>query len=251
MTEPAPDPIAPPVIGTSVVAGIAQRIAMFGVLSVLIGIGVAQAGFPPMTGFLIYVAGSLFGGLCAFVLGAVGLFLTRTGTDPVGRRNALIGMGVGLGLLALVFIPSSRAGDLPRINDITTDLEDPPSFATGPDAPDYGGRDMSYPAEFVPQVRVAYPDLDSIESDLAPDDAYERAIDTAEELGWFITYRSPAEGRFDAQDRTALFRFIDDVTVRVRPLGTGSEIDLRSKSRDGKGDLGANAARIRRFIEAF
>ncbi len=251
MAEATPDPTGPAAARTSIVAAIAQRIAIFGGLSVVAGIGAAQAGLPPMMGFMIYVAGALFGGLAAFLLGAIGLFLTRAGDDPLGRKNAIMGLAAGLGLLAIVFLPSSRAGDLPRINDITTDLEDPPAFATGPDAPDYGGRDMSYPAAFVPQVREAYPDLKTIESTLSPDAAFEKAVETAESVGWFVTWKDTASGRFDAQERTALFRFVDDVTVRVRPSASGSEIDVRSKSRDGQGDLGANANRIRRFAEAF
>ena len=37
------------------------------------------------------------------------------------------------------------------------------------------------------------------------------------------------------------------VSIRVRPADGGSVIDLRSKSRDGQGDMGVNAARIRAF----
>ena len=49
---------------------------------------------------------------------------------------------------------------------------------------------------------------------------------------------------------TRIFRFVDDVVVRVRPAeGGGAIVDVRSKSRDGRGDLGANAARIRAFAE--
>lgn len=252
MSEAAPDPSTPSTAKTSVVAGIAQRIAIFGGFSVVAGIAIAQTALlPPMVGFLIFVAGSLFGGLTAFVLGAFGLFATRAGDDPLGRKNAITGLAAGLGLLAIVFVAAAPGRGMPRINDITTDLEDPPAFATGPQAPDYGGRDMGYPVEFVEIVRTAYPDLATIESDHPHDAAFERAVDTAEALGWFVTWKDPASGRFDAQERSALFRFVDDVTVRVRPRGEGSEIDVRSKSRDGQGDLGANANRIRRFAGAL
>ena len=39
--------------------------------------------------------------------------------------------------------------------------------------------------------------------------------------------------------------------IRVRPHAGGSRIDLRSVSRVGQGDLGANARRIARFNAAF
>ena len=53
----------------------------------------------------------------------------------------------------------------------------------------------------------------------------------------------------EAYDVTAVFQFVDDVVIRVRPAGDGSVVDLRSNSRVGGGDLGANAARIRAFRE--
>jgi len=45
--------------------------------------------------------------------------------------------------------------------------------------------------------------------------------------------------------------FKDDVVIRVRTNAEGSLVDLRSVSRVGRSDLGANAARIRAFAEAF
>jgi len=42
----------------------------------------------------------------------------------------------------------------------------------------------------------------------------------------------------------------DDIVVRIRAEGaSGSRIDIRSKSRVGQSDFGANARRIRAFIE--
>ena len=44
------------------------------------------------------------------------------------------------------------------------------------------------------------------------------------------------------------FGFKDDIVVRVRPEGAGSRVDVRSMSRVGLSDLGANAARVRAFL---
>jgi hypothetical protein len=198
-------------------------------------------------GFGLFVMSGLLGGLLGVVLGGAGLFLTRGGRDPLGWRRALQAAGLGSGLLIVVLVSAAPGRGLPRINDITTDLADPPRF--GADIPDYAGRDMSYPPKFVERVRLAYPDLGTVDMDLQPQQAFERALISAESLGWEISSRRPDSGCFDARDRTAVFRFVDDVTVRVRPSDGGSRIDVRSKSRDGQGDLGANAARIRRFIE--
>ena len=110
---------------------------------------------------------------------------------------------------------------------------------------------MSYPADFVLQVRSAYPDLAPLRLESAPDAALERAVAAAESLGWQIAARDAGAGAFYARDVTGIFRFVDDVAVRVRPDGDGSKIDVRSKSRDGQGDLGANAARIRALLSTI
>jgi len=66
-------------------------------------------------------------------------------------------------------------------------------------------------------------------------------------MGWDVVARAPAEGRIEAIDTSQWFGFHDDIVVRIRPAGSGSRIDIRSKSRVGRSDLGANAHRIRTF----
>ena len=56
--------------------------------------------------------------------------------------------------------------------------------------------------------------------------------------------------RIEATDTTPWFGFKDDLVVRIRP-GEVSSVDVRSVSRVGQSDVGANAARIMKFIEAF
>ncbi|MEQ8804009.1 MAG: DUF1499 domain-containing protein, partial [Haliea sp.] len=61
----------------------------------------------------------------------------------------------------------------------------------------------------------------------------------------------PESGYIEAVDSTAIMAFKDDIAIRVRAAAEGSVIDLRSVSRVGVGDIGANARRIRAFITAF
>ena len=59
-------------------------------------------------------------------------------------------------------------------------------------------------------------------------------------------------GRVEARSTSKIFRFVDDIVVRVVPAPDNPEhsiVDIRSRSRDGRGDLGANAARIRAFTQ--
>lgn len=221
---------------------------------VLAGVGLAGAHFgvvAPLTGFQICIGGALLGGLVGVVLSLVAIVRTRGGRDPQGRQSAWLGLAIGLGLVLAVLSGAATGGDAPPINDITTDLEDPPAFAPASQVADYAGRDMGYPPEFVEVVRASYPDLKPLETPTPADETYARALAAAESLGWTIVARDEAARTFDAREATALFRFVDDVTVRVREQGTGARVDVRSKSRDGRGDLGANAKRIERLLSAL
>lgn len=55
-------------------------------------------------------------------------------------------------------------------------------------------------------------------------------------------------GLLHAVARTPLFRFADDVVVRVETLPEGTRVDVRSASRTGFHDLGQNARRISSFM---
>ena len=61
----------------------------------------------------------------------------------------------------------------------------------------------------------------------------------------------PAEGRIEATATTFWFGFKDGVVIRITPAGNGSHLDVRSNSRAGGSDVGANAARIRAFTRGF
>jgi uncharacterized protein (DUF1499 family) len=70
--------------------------------------------------------------------------------------------------------------------------------------------------------------------------------------GWKVIKTDPAEGVLQAESRTRLFKFVDDVTIRVRPASSQSvSVDLLSRSRVGKGDLGTNARRIGQFLASL
>ena len=216
---------------------------MLGIVLAVGGPALNQLGTPAMAGFGLFALGGLLG-LVALVLGAIGLLTTRSAP---GRFMAVRGLVFGLVLVGAVVVGGSAGRGLPPINDITTDPDDPPEFVklaaeTGP----YPG------AEFAEQQQAAYPDLVPIAVDQPPGQAYQRAREAASKLGWDVVAEDPMGGRIEASDTTAVFRFVDDVVVRIRPLPEGGTlIDVRSKSRDGRGDLGANAARIRAFRGAL
>jgi hypothetical protein len=233
-------------------ARISIILAISGVATCVLGPLLAQlAVVPPMIAFLIFAVG-LLDCLLALIVGAVGMWKTRSATGRGGRGLATAGMLLGAIPLAIAVAVSGSAGDVPRINDITTDPNDPPGFRAAQTDAANAGRDLGYPGtEFATAQRAAYPDLEPLRIPGSRADVYARCLAAAEGLGWQITQRDAENTSFEAVDVSRLFRFVDDIAVRVRSVHGEVIVDVRSKSRDGKSDLGANAARIRTFRSAL
>ncbi len=144
----------------------------------------------------------------------------------------------------------STGQSVPPIHDISTDLQDPPEFveiaplrAAAPNPVEYAG------PESAEQQRAAYPDLEPIRLDAPPAQAFNAALEVVRHMGWELVAEVPAQGRIEATDTTRYFGFKDDVVIRVRAAAGGSIVDVRSKSRVGRSDVGTNAQRIRSFRE--
>jgi uncharacterized protein (DUF1499 family) len=67
-------------------------------------------------------------------------------------------------------------------------------------------------------------------------------------MRWEIVSTDPMQGRIEATATTFWFGFKDDVVVRVTAAGNGSRVDVRSLSRTGQSDIGANARRVRDYL---
>jgi uncharacterized protein (DUF1499 family) len=199
---------------------------------------------PALTGFGAFA----LGGLLALVVTVIGIIRAIRGRG-FGRGGVL-----AAAVAALVFVWSAaRRGGGPLINDFTTDTADPPAFKQAAAEPANAGRDLSYPAGFAAQQQSCCSDLAPIRLPAPPPAAFVTVEAVATTIpGWRVTRRDPATGELEAVATTALFGFQDDIALRVRPdPAGGSKVDMRSKSRDGKGDQGANAARIRAFRDAL
>ncbi len=195
----------------------------------------------PMKAFTLFLLGSLLG-LIGLVLGGIGLGVTRGGV--AGRGRAWFAVGIGAVLLLTLLAGALPGRDLPRINDITTDPSDPPVFEAAARDDANRGRDMGYDPAFEALQRAGYPDFAPIRLPVPPAEAYERVQVAVASLGWNLVQSDPARGYIEARETSRIFRFVDDIAIRIRPADGGSVVDVRSKSRDGQGDLGANAARI-------
>jgi uncharacterized protein (DUF1499 family) len=229
------------------------RIAVVAVIVSVAAVGLLLAAGPGTrmglwtfrTGFQM-LRYAVYGGAGGAVLAVIALL--------VGDRRglAILALVLGLGAAGPPVMLMRSARSKPPIHDITTDTDNPPPFvavaplrrdAANPVA--YGG------PEIAAQQKTAYPDLKPAALSVPPAQAFERALQAAKAQGWEIVAAVPAEGRIEATATTQWFGFKDDVVVRVRPEGAGSRVDVRSVSRVGRGDVGANAARIRKFLDAL
>lgn len=196
----------------------------------------------------------------AFALAAVGMsFVAFVRIWQEGRRglgSAIKGMLIASLVLAYPAWLAVKAATLPPIADVSTDTEDPPVFSRSRAVLD--ARKGRVPPDVSPAdreaQREAYVQIAPLTLDLGPDEAFALVQKAAANLGWQVIEAVPpggrvGTGRLEAIDRTLVLRLPEDVTIRIRPRAEGTRIDIRSASRIGKHDLGANAGRIRAFLE--
>jgi uncharacterized protein (DUF1499 family) len=189
-------------------------------------------------------------GLAAVIVSALALVIGVLGRDWRGIALALVAL-IGGGLIA--YVPwhyDQIRQTVPPIHDITTDPDNPPAFiAVVPLRQGEGINPVTYEGvKIADQQRRAYPDIVPLTVVLAPDVAFARALDTAQQMGWTIVASDKAAGRIEASQRSRWMGFTDDIVIRVAPAISDSRIDLRSSSRYGRSDFGVNAERIRAYL---
>ena len=211
-----------------------------------------RVGLLPLKVSFLFLAGAGLLGIAAAILAALGLIFAR---GSLGRpRIALLCCLVLLGVAFVAMPWRLRHNHLPPINDITTDTEHPPAIIAALAARQaedavsdvYGGPTLAQ------QQKAAYPDILPLILTMPATRAFDLALGTATAMpGWHIIAVDPQAGRIEATQSSFWFGFVDDVVIRVAGVGSGSRIDIRSHSRQGRGDLGVNAARIRGYIAAM
>lgn len=207
------------------------------------------------------------------VLAAVILLATLIRAPRTGWRAALVAVLIPLSALGYLGWVRGQAEGIPPIHDISTRPGDPPVFSPdlmadrsrSPDANPVvsltvpisslekyqGDRFADMADRTLGQIAAeAYPEVTPLTTPATPAVAWAAARAEIEARGWTIVSEDAVAGTLDATATTFWFGFKDDVAVRVRPDGAGAVIDVRSTSRVGLSDLGANAARIEAYLEA-
>ncbi|VAV87287.1 hypothetical protein MNBD_ALPHA04-376 [hydrothermal vent metagenome] len=233
---------------------IAAVITFFGAAA---GAGIGLWGWQAGLGALPWTG---LAAIIAVIIGIIGIVLDRR----KGRKTRWPILGLGM-LISVIFLGYMAgylitARTLPAIHDITTDLADPPQFTALklradnwdniPGADDDEMRGMNPRQRWAVLHQDAYSDVRSVRIDQPVAEVIEKAKRLTKDRGWKIASVDPAAGHLEATATISLFRFKDDVVIRARAAenGAASIIDMRSVSRVGRSDLGANAKRIRQFL---
>jgi uncharacterized protein (DUF1499 family) len=189
-------------------------------------------------------------GIAALAVSALALLLGRSRIERRGVAVAAVAFAVGLLIAYVPWHYERILQTAPPIHDITTDPDNPPTFAAVVAVRTAeGGNPVTYEgAKIAEQQRQAYPDIAPLNMALAQDVAFNRALDAAQWMGWTIVAADEGAGRIEASDRSRWFGFTDDIVIRITSSGSGSRVDIRSTSRLGRSDFGVNAARVRAYL---
>jgi uncharacterized protein (DUF1499 family) len=189
-------------------------------------------------------------GVAAAVLAVVAAGLRLKQRRPIFW--CLFALVAGGASAAVPWLQLRTARSVPPIHDITTDTEHPPEFVAVVARRDAGANPLEYGGpELAAQQKSAYPDIAPLTLAQPRDQAFGRALTAARDVGWEIVDADADAGRIEATDTTFWFGFKDDVVIRITAAEGGSRVDVRSVSRVGKSDVGANARRIRDYLVAL
>ncbi len=239
------------------------KLAKFGSAAVLIGVILAAIAGPlnrfGITGALPALLALGIGGLLLMLGGLLAVlgFLVAN-SRGLALNKGRVGLAIVAALAVGTYLISTFLGaqGVPTLHEISTDLDSPPEFVAIKTIREQNPKlnPSGYVRELnvrgaklnVPEAqRKAFPDIQPMLLAEAPDQTFSRIEKAVAEMGWEKVASVPADGRIEATDSTTFFGFKDDVVVRIRAEGAGSRVDIRSKSRVGLGDAGANAKRVR------
>ena len=214
-------------------------------------------GFVPLMPSLASLMLALIGSVLVLSAASVFVFIAVR-NDMVRNRNLLL-LAMALSLVPMIIMGPQivKGRSVPAIHDITTDTDAPPEFRVMVKHRVHAINGLAYGTEDMPAAELAalqlaaYPNVKHLESELSVADAVARSESVLKKQGLKIVSTDVGAGLVEATATTFWFGFKDDVVVRVVANAAGSRIDIRSVSRVGQSDIGANAARIEAFLAAF
>lgn len=223
------------------------------ILLALAGYGYQWNWWELGTAFTWLLPGSGVLALIGFSLAVVFGFARRNNPQMGGAGLVAVALVLSIGVMSTLGYWFTEAQKYPPIHDISTDIENPPTFRDIVPLRADASNDTTYgDEEKADMQREAYPEVETLYLEVEYDEAFDRALAAAEQMPWEeIVTQDREAGLIEAYDKLPWFGFIDDVVIRLDSADTNSQIkiDVRSVSRLGRGDIGVNAHRIRKYLE--
>jgi hypothetical protein len=219
-----------------------SRLTIAGIVITIAGFLCAPAGLSPLLAMSVLLLGSVLV-IVAGVIAIIGLIRGGTAAAAPISWVAII-----LAVAALANGGSRMGGGGAPIHDITTDTLDPPEFIETAKERTPEENPAAYSGSESAEIQLAaYPDIETIVLLDPRSFVFQIALETANDMGWDVVAADAETGHIEATASTPFVGFKDDVVIRIRTDGAETLVDVRSKSRIGRGDMGVNAARIRQF----
>ncbi len=178
------------------------------------------------------------------------LFSVLKRQDRVASKAASTAMIIALVPLLGLGSQAFKGRSLPVIHNISTDPIDPPMFNKVVALRGEGTNPLEYDAQKLATLQQqAYPNVATLNLAAPPSQVFTKVVDLVKASGWEMVSADQTGLIVEATDTTRLWQFKDDVVVRIRSREQGSIVDMRSVSRIGQSDLGANAKRIEAFMK--
>lgn len=226
----------------------ARRMALFFVQLLILTVLLHRFGSLATPAALNLLTVSIGGLVLAIIVALVGIVRIWFG-GQMGAGAAFAAIAIALIGLALPLYYLSQFFLLPRLNDVETTPRQPMQFSQlAAQRPADANRIVEPDLTAAELQEKAYPDLRPMELERSVTETFDIVHEAVKRIGWTIVLNEPPgeqPGRIEATDRTMVMGFTDDALIRVTGDDTRAFIDVRSVSRYGLHDLGANADRIR------
>jgi uncharacterized protein (DUF1499 family) len=226
----------------------ARRMALFFVQLLILTVLLHRFGSLATPAALNLLTVSIGGLVLAIIVALVGIVRIWFG-GQIGAGQAFAGIAIALIGLALPLYYFSQFFLLPQLTDVETTPRQPMPFRQLAAQRPADANRIEQPDLTAAEIQEkAYPDLRPMELERSATETFDIVHEAVKRVGWTIVLNEPPgdqPGRIEATDRTMIMGYTDDALVRVTGDDTHAFIDVRSVSRYGMHDLGANAERIR------
>ena len=229
----------------------ARRIALFFLQLLILTVLLHRFGTLATPAAMNLMTVSIGGLFLAIVVAVIGLVRIWFG-GQIGAAQAFTGIAIALVGLAVPLFYLSHYFLLPQLNDIQTTRQRMPFKQLAAMRPSDANRIVEPDLAAAEQREAAYPDIRPMELERSVTETFDIVHEAVKRLGWTIVSNEAPDGDqpglIEATNRTMIMGYTDDALIRVTGDDAHAFIDVRSASRYGMHDLGANAGHIRELF---